>query len=215
MARRIADAGGSQPPRFLAHPWHGVPARADADGVFNAFIEIVPTDTVKYELDKSSGHLRLDRPQRLSSFCPTLYGLIPRKYCGSRVAARCAERTAISDIDGDGDPMDICVLTEKAVAHGNLFVHARPIGGLRMIDGRQADDKIIAVLVGDLAYGHLRDIQEVPTAVIERLRHYFLSYKQRPDDPTRRVQIHETYDGHEALTVLARSEEDYEEFIAR
>ena len=202
--------GSTERPRFLAHPWHGLPARTETPGVFNAFIEIVPTDTVKYELDKSSGHLRLDRPQRLSSFCPTLYGLIPRTYCGPRVAARCAERTSLSDIEGDRDPMDVCVLTEKTVAHGNLFVHARPIGGLRMIDGREADDKIVAVLVGDLAYGHLQDIREVPAAVIERLRHYFLSYKQRPDDPTRRVQIHEVYDSEEASIVLQRSEEDYD-----
>ena len=71
---------------FQAHPWHGVPAR-NAKGELQAYIEIVPTDAVKYELDKASGHLRLDRPQRYSSFCPTLYGFIPRTYCGRRVGA--------------------------------------------------------------------------------------------------------------------------------
>lgn len=199
-------------PLSLAHPWHGVPARTSDPDVFNAFIEIVPTDTVKYELDKPSGHLRLDRPQRFSSVCPTLYGLIPRTYCGPEVARRCAERMKLSGIEGDRDPMDICVLTEKPVTHGNLFVHARPIGGLRMIDGSEADDKILAVLVGDLAYGHLRDIGDCPAAIVERLRHYFVSYKQRPDDRKREVRIVETYDRQEALTVIARSEEDYRVF---
>jgi len=98
----------------------------------------------------------VDRPQRLSSLCPTLYGFIPQTYCGKEVAALCAERTGVNDIQGDGDPMDICVLTEKAFAHGGLFVHAQPIGGLRMIDGEQADDKIIAVLESDLAYGQIK-----------------------------------------------------------
>src|SRR5262249_37774751 len=59
---------------FQAHPWHGVPARARVAEAFNVFVEMVPTDTVKYELDKDSGHLRADRPQRFSSVCPTLYG---------------------------------------------------------------------------------------------------------------------------------------------
>ena len=68
-------------------------------------------------------------------------------------------------IQGDQDPMDICVLTEKTFAQGNFFLQAKPIGGLRMIDGEQADDKIIAVLVGDLAYGHIKDISDCPKAL--------------------------------------------------
>ena len=174
---------------FQAHPWHGVAARATVDGEFNAFIEIVPTDTVKYELDKSSGHLRIDRPQSFSSMCPTLYGFIPQTYCGATLGERCAECTGIEGIEGDGDALDICVLTEKVIAHGSLFVNARPIGGLRMIDGNQADDKIIAVLDADIAYGHMRDLADCPSGIIDRLRHYFLSYKQRPDEAPRKVSI--------------------------
>src|SRR5215210_7006500 len=96
---------------FQAHPWHGVPAGTEAPRVVNAYIEIVPTDTVKYELDKPSGHLRVDRPQRFSSLCPTLYGFIPQTYCGERVGQLCSERTGRAQVRGDGDPMDICVLT--------------------------------------------------------------------------------------------------------
>ena len=72
---------------FQAHPWHGVSIGPEAPRVVTAYIEIVPTDTVKYEIDKSSGHLKVDRPQQFSNVCPTLYGFIPQTYCGERVAA--------------------------------------------------------------------------------------------------------------------------------
>ena len=198
----------------LAHPWHGVPARAAAGDLFNAYIELVPTDVVKYELDKDSGHLRLDRPQRLSSLCPTLYGLIPRTYCGPRVAAHCAERTKDGVLSGDGDPMDVCVLTEKTVAHGGFLCHVRPIGGLRMIDGDQVDEKIIAVLDSDIVFGQFADIHDCPRGLVERLQHYFLSYKQHPGDASQRVRIAEVYDRAEALVVMELSLRDYDEQIA-
>jgi inorganic pyrophosphatase len=195
---------------FQAHPWHGV-ASGDPAGVIEAYIEIDPTDTVKYELDKESGHLRIDRPQRYSSQPPTLYGFVPQTFCGTRVGQRCSERCGVPNIRGDGDPMDICVLTEKSMAHGNFFLRARPIGGLRMIDGDEADDKIVAVLEHDMAYGELRDIADVPSGVIERLRHYFLTYKQMPAERARVVRIAEVYDRVEAVEVLRRSLEDYRE----
>ena len=194
---------------FQAHPWHGVTAGAEAPETVNVYIEIVPTDAVKYELDKQSGHLRVDRPQRFSSMCPSLYGFIPQTYCGEQVAQLCAERTGTNGIQGDGDPMDICVLTEKTFAQGSFFLHAEPIGGLRMIDGEQADDKIISVLQADLAYGHIKDINECPKALVDRLKHYFLSYKQLPGDAPRRVEIVDVYDKAEALDVIKRSLGDY------
>ncbi|MBA3257136.1 MAG: inorganic pyrophosphatase [Pyrinomonadaceae bacterium] len=194
---------------FQAHPWHGVTPGENAPGEVGAYIEIVPTDPVKYELDKASGHLRVDRPQRFSSMCPTLYGFIPQTFCGEEIAALCAQRTDQTDIQGDGDPMDICVLTEKAFAHGGFFLHAKPIGGLRMIDGKQADDKIIAVLVSDVAYGHIEDIGGCPVGLVDRLKHYFLSYKQLPGAAPRRVEISDVYDRGEAFDVIKRSMRDY------
>jgi inorganic pyrophosphatase len=194
---------------FQAHPWHGVATGADAPEVVSAYVEIVPTDVVKYELDKSSGHLHIDRPQRFSSICPTLYGFIPQSFCGDEVAELCSSRACRTGIKGDGDPMDICVLTEKTAAHGSFFVRARPIGGLRMIDGEQADDKIIAVLEGDIAYGYIHDIDECPKGLIDRLKHYFLSYKQFPGEAPRRVDIVDVYDRKEAHEVVARSVRDY------
>ena len=196
---------------FQAHPWHGIPAGEDAPDVVNAYIEIVPTDAVKYELDKASGHLRLDRPQRFSSFPPTLYGFIPQTFCGDRVAELSREFVGVSgqQIRGDGDPMDICVLTERPASHANFLVRAKPIGGLRMVDGNEADDKIVAVLEKDVAYGHIEDIREVPKGLVERLQHYFLTYKQLPQESPRRVEIADVYDRDAALETIRRSFEDY------
>jgi inorganic pyrophosphatase len=194
---------------FKAHPWHGISPGPDVPEKVVAYIEIVPTDTVKYELDKHSGELKLDRPQRYSSLCPSLYGFIPQTYCGERVGARCAERTGLTGIEGDGDPMDICVLSERAFTHASFLLRAHPIGGLRMVDGNQADDKIVAVLEGDLAYGAMRDLGDAPRPLIERLRHYFLTYKQIPGDAPRKVDIREIYGRHEACEVIRLSQADY------
>jgi inorganic pyrophosphatase len=195
---------------FKAHPWHGVPAGPRAPEVVTCFIEIVPTDTVKYELDKMSGLLKVDRPQKYSNVNPTLYGFIPQTLCAEQVAARCVERTSRAGVVGDGDPIDICVLTERAITHGNILVEAVPIGGLRMIDGNEADDKIIAVLYGDPAYGAFRDIGDLPRPLRERLRHYFLTYKQDPDaSAPLAVEIPEIYGRDEAHEVIRRSQADY------
>jgi inorganic pyrophosphatase len=196
---------------FQAHPWHGVSPGEDAPESITAYIEIVPTDAVKYELDKETGILRLDRPQRFSSQCPTPYGFIPQTFCGVHVAKRAAERTSYKNIQGDGDPMDICVLTEKVITSGNLLVHAVPIGGFRMIDGNEADDKIIAVLKSDLAYGEIQHLAQAPRAMVDRLKHYFLTYKQIPGEGKRRVEIAEVYDRPEALEVIRRSMKDYQQ----
>lgn len=196
---------------FRPHPWHGISAGENAPDVVRAYIEIVPTGAVKLELDKRYGHLSVDRPQRFSSMCPTLYGFVPQTYCGETVGEFCAKKTGRRNIDGDGDPLDICVLTEKVFAHGDLLVLARPIGGLRMIDHGQADDKIIAVLDQDVTFGHIQDISECPPGVVTRLQHYFLSYKQPPGKKPGKgvVEITHTYGLIEALEVIRRSQADY------
>lgn len=198
---------------FQAHPWHGVSPGPRTPESINAYIEIVPTDAVKYELDKTTGHLRVDRPQRFSSMCPTLYGFIPQTYCGREVAELVERRTGLTGIEGDKDPMDICVLSEKTFAHGSFFCRARPIGGLRMLDGRQADDKIIAVLEDDLVYGRIVEVADLAGGLIDRLKHYFLSYKQLPGEQPKKVEITHVYDRTEALDVITRSLRDYENEI--
>jgi inorganic pyrophosphatase len=199
---------------FKPHPWHGIPIGDDAPRTVSAFIEIVPTDTIKYELDKQTGYLKVDRPQKFSNICPTLYGFIPQTYCGERVGAFCAARTGRSGINGDGDPMDICVLTEKDISHGDIILKAIPIGGLRMIDGDEADDKIIAVLQNDVMFGGWRDLHDAPPALIERLRHYFLTYKQVPGAAPMKVEIADVYDRDEAYDVITRSRADYDAHFA-
>jgi inorganic pyrophosphatase len=196
---------------FQAHPWHGVSPGERAPNLINAYIEVVPTDGVKYELNKITGYLSVDRPQRFSSLCPTPYGFVPQTFCGERVAELSQQRENENQIRGDGDPLDICVLTEKAVTHGDFIVRAKPIGGLRMIDNKEADDKIIAVLLDDVAYGHMENISDCPSGLIDRLRHYFLSYKQLPNETTRRVEIAAVYDRAEAADVITRSMLDYRE----
>lgn len=194
---------------FKAHPWHGVPVGQDAPSIVTSYIEIVPTDTVKYEIDKPTGILKIDRPQRYSNICPTLYGFIPRTLCAGRVGQYCADKTGRAGIVGDGDPLDICVVTEKAIPRGDILLQAIPIGGLRMIDGNQADDKIIAVMRDDAVYGNWQTISHCPTTLVERLRHYFLTYKDAPDATERRVEITHIYDQHDAHEVIRRSLLDY------
>lgn len=196
---------------FQAHPWHGVSAGANAPNVVNTYIEIVPRDVVKYELDKPSGHLRLDRPQKFSSLCPTLYGFVPQTYCGARVAEFTMQKTGRTGIVGDGDPLDICILTEMTILNSNFFANTKPIGGLRLLDHGEADDKIIAVLNADAAFGDFNDISDCPQGLIERLAHYFLSYKQLPNSTPRELEISHVYSRDEAHEVINRSFEDYRE----
>lgn len=196
---------------FKSHPWHGVNPGDSAPEILKSYIEIVPTGAVKLELDKATGHLHVDRPNLFSSMLPTLYGFIPQTYSGESVGLLARERTGIDSIKGDGDPLDICVLTEKDFAHGDLFVTVRPVGGLRMIDHGQADDKIIAVLEQDIAYGGIREINEVPEGVLTRLQHYFLSYKRPPGEAASqsKVEIKAVYGREEAYEVIRRSMSDY------
>lgn len=197
-----------------AHPWHGISLGPDAPEEITAFIEIVPTDTVKYEVDKESGYLSLDRPQKFSNIVPSLYGFLPRTYCGPKMAEMTNLALARYDIDGDGDPLDICVMTEKDVTHGDIIVKAHPIGGLRLLDHNQADDKIIAVLKNDAVYGNYTDIDQLPKDIVRRLMHYFTTYKDIPGENTKRMVFISTYGATEAKEVIRRSQEDYKDYIA-
>ena len=209
MVDKISDPiGRLMGLRYKSHPWHGVYIGDKAPDELTAFIEVVSTDTVKYEIDKDSGYLRIDRPQKFSNVVPALYGFIPQTFCGDKVGDFCNQKTGRKNIRGDGDPIDICVLTEKSIAHGDLLVNALPIGGFRMIDGNQADDKIIAVLRNDTVYGHFKDVSEVPEIVIRRLEHYFLTYKDMPGVDSN-TEITETYGAEEAKQVIRLSVEDY------
>ena len=199
---------------FRSHPWHGVPLGPDAPNTVTAYIEMTPADTCKYELDKVTGIMKMDRPQLYSSQCPVLYGLMPQTYCAEQIGAFCEQQAGIEGIQGDGDPLDICVLSEKHIARGNILMRCKPIGGLRMIDGNEADDKIIAVMEGDPAYERWNDVSDCPASMINRLRHYFLTYKQGPDTPQQVCQITHIYGREEAFEVIRHSVDDYNHHYA-
>ena len=185
------------------HPWHGLAVGKEPPGLVHAYIEITPFDLVKYEIDKSTGYLMVDRPQRTSSLPPTLYGFVPRTYCGKRVAALMpgAER-------GDGDPLDICVVSERPINQPEVIVNARVIGGLPMLDHGEADDKLIAVMQNDTIWGDVTEAAELPGTVLSRLRHYFLTYKVLPGEENA-VSIDGAYGREHALAVVNAAIEDY------
>lgn len=213
MADRLSDPiGRLMGLRYKSHPWHGIFIGKDAPEHVTAFIEVVPTDTVKYEIDKECGYLRIDRPQKYSNVVPALYGFIPQTYCGDQVGKYCMEKTGKTNIQGDGDPIDICVLTEKTIAHGDILVDARPLGGFRMIDGNEADDKIIAVLMNDVVYSEYKDLIDLPDIVVERLKHYFLTYKDMPGKPSN-TEISHIYGADEAREVIECSMRDYQKWF--
>jgi inorganic pyrophosphatase len=193
---------------YKPHPWHGLSPGDGAPATLQCFVEVVPSDTVKYEIDKVSGYLKLDRPQKYSSICPALYGFVPQTLCAERTAGLASLRTG-RELEGDGDPLDICILTDRPIGHGNILVNCIPIGGLRMLDQNEADDKIIAVLKNDATYGAMTNIDQVPASIIDRLRHYFLTYKQHPDSSDAACEITHVYGVQEAHEVINLSLADY------
>jgi inorganic pyrophosphatase len=191
--------------RWRPHPWHGLAVGDDPPHVVNAFIEITPFDLVKYEVDKGTGYLRVDRPQQTSSQPPALYGFIPQTYCGTRV-----RDLMPGALRGDGDPLDVCVISERQITRSEVIVPARVVGGLPMLDGGEADDKIIAVLVNDPAWSHVQDLADLPDVMVERMRHYFLTYKLVPGQSAD-VSIERVYGRDQAHIVINAAIADYEE----
>lgn len=193
--------------RFRAHPWHGLPTGDQAPDIVDAYIEITPFDAVKYEIDKKTGYLRVDRPQGSSALPPTLYGFIPRTYCGDRVAAL----TPSAEI-GDQDPLDICVLSQQRIERAEIVVPARVVGGIQLLDEGEADDKIVALLASDPVFAYAKEFKQLPEAVLNRIVHYFGTYKidiagEKPNP----IQVVGTYGAEQAKAVIAASIEDYDE----
>lgn len=185
------------------HPWHGLDPGPEAPTVVNVFVEITPFDLVKYEVDKASGYLKVDRAQRTSSLPPSIYGFIPRTYAGDRVAALMPEAAR-----GDHDPLDICVLSERPITRAEVLLRARVVGGLPMLDGGEADDKILAVLLDDPVFGSIDEVDRMPSAIVDRLIHYFSTYKL-PPTTGHEVSVGEPYGRAHAEAVISASMEDY------
>ena len=193
-----------EPSKFRPHPWHGLAIGPQPPELLNAFIEITPFDLMKYEVDKHSGYLHIDRPQRGSSQPPALYGFIPRTYCDAEV-----QRLSPTSVRGDGDPLDVCVLSERPITRNEIIVRARVVGGLQMVDNGDADDKIIGVLDNDYIYGPARDIADLPKVLVERLQHYFATYKLVPGTEPQ-IAVQKVYGADHAARVVGAAVEDYE-----
>ena len=191
--------------RWRRHPWHGLHIKADdaPEDIYQVYIEMTADDVVKYELDKSSGFLMVDRPQRTTSSPPALYGFLPRTHCAEEVAKLCPDAD-----EADGDPLDVCVFSERHITRADIILNARVIGGIQMIDGGEADDKIIAVLKGDYQWGEVSDLSELPEVLIERLLHYFSTYKLTPGQPSS-VNIGKPYGHEHACHVIQAAMQDY------
>jgi len=119
------------------------------------------------------------------------------------VAKRCPDVEV-----ADGDQLDICVYSERHITRADIVLNARVVGGIQMIDDGEADDKIIAILEGDNIWGDVMDIADLPTIKIERLQHYFSTYKMQPGKNVN-VKVDFVYGREEALKVIAASEKDY------
>lgn len=191
--------------RFRPHPWHGLEVGDNPPSMIYAYIEITPYDAVKYEVDKLTGYTIVDRPQRTSAIPPTLYGFVPRTYCDEHVRALMPGATR-----GDGDPLDICVFSERPINRGEIILNVKVVGGLQMLDDGEADDKIIAVLVNDQMWNDVEDISDLPSNLINRLQHYFMTYKMIPGDEDKHVEILQAYGREHALKVVEASMKDYE-----
>jgi inorganic pyrophosphatase len=189
--------------KWRPHPWHGIEPGKKVPTYVTAYIEITPFDGIKYEIDKTSGYLKVDRPQATSSLPPCLYGFIPQTYCGDLVAKLSPNTTG-----GDGDPLDICVLSERPITKSDVLVPSRVIGGFRMVDKGEADDKIIAVLENDPSLAEIQDLKDLPEFLKNRIEHYFLTYKQTPavENP---VKIEAFYDRKTAEQVITAALKDY------
>ncbi len=187
------------------HPWHGLDVGPDPPHLVSVYLETGPFDLVKYEIDKETGYLRVDRPHHSSSQNPALYGFIPKTYCADRVRELMPQAA-----QGDADPLDVSVVSERPITRAEVMVTARVVGGLPMLDNHEADDKIIAVLENDPIWSGVQELADLPPALIDRLVHYFMTYKLLPEDQAE-VSIGEPYDRAHAEAVIQAAIEDYQE----
>ena len=175
------------------NPWHNVSAGENLPNIVNGIIEIPKGTRAKYELDKESGLLRLDRVLYSSVYYPANYGFIPQTYCD------------------DKDPLDILILTQIDVVP-LCIVPAKIIGVMRMLDNGEADDKIIAVGAGDPSVNHINDISELPQHFISELRNFFEDDKKLEN---KSVVVEELFDRKTATEILQDSLKMYKDHFAK
>jgi inorganic pyrophosphatase len=175
------------------NPWHDISAGKDAPQNVSAIIEIPKGSRAKYELDKESGLLRLDRVLYSSVYYPANYGFIPQTYCD------------------DHDPLDILVLSNITM-EPLCIVRAKVIGVMQMLDGGEADDKIIAMAVDDISVSHINDISQLPTHYLNEIKSFFEDYKKLEK---KTVKVEEFLGKDVALKIVEQALKDYKEKIAK
>lgn len=174
-----------------SNPWHKVSIGDRAPDLVNGIIEIPKNTRAKYELDKASGLLIMDRVLYSSMYYPANYGFIPRTYCD------------------DKDPLDILILSQITVVP-MCIVSAKVIGVMRMIDNGELDDKIIAVAEHDMSVSHIKDISELPDHFFKELKNFFEDYKKLEN---KTVKIDEFQNATVAKKIIQQSIVDYEEYV--
>ncbi len=173
----------------VLHPWHGVSYGDQAPRFVNAIIEIPQGSHAKYEIDKPSGLLKLDRVIYSSFFYPTNYGFIPQTY------------------GDDKDPLDILVLSSLSI-QPMCLVTAKVIGVMQMVDQGDADDKVIAVAAHDPSINYINNIEELPKHFFGELRHFFEEYKRLEN---KSVIVEEFQDKTVALKIIQNAIDLYKE----
>lgn len=176
---------------MTTNPWHSVSPGSEAPHIVNAIIEIPKGCRAKYELDKESGLLKLDRVLYSSVYYPANYGFIPRTYCD------------------DHDPLDILILSQVDVVP-LCIMEAKVIGVMQMIDSGEADDKIIAVAANDMSVNHINDISELPPHFIAEMRHFFEEYKKLEN---KTVKVEEFQNKQVAERIINESIKLYEQMF--
>ncbi|HEY8954532.1 inorganic diphosphatase [Chitinophaga sp.] len=172
---------------MMTNPWHSVSPGSEVPNVVNAIIEIPKGCRAKYELDKESGLLKLDRVLYSSVYYPANYGFIPQSYCD------------------DHDPLDILVISQIECVP-MCIIDAKIIGVMQMVDGGEADDKIIAVAANDMSVNHINDITELPPHFIDEMRHFFEEYKKLEK---KTVVVEEFQNKEKAKQIILKSFDDY------
>jgi inorganic pyrophosphatase len=175
----------------LTNPWHKVSAGPDIPQIVNAIIEIPKNTRAKYELDKDTGLIKLDRVIYSSMIYPANYGFIPQTY------------------GDDKDPLDILVLSQINVVPLCL-IEAKVIGVMRMLDGGELDDKIIAVALNDASVSHLNDISELPEHFFLELRTFFEDYKKLEN---KTVEVEDFQNREVAIQIIKKGVIDYQELV--
>jgi inorganic pyrophosphatase len=170
------------------HPWHDVGVGNDSPAFFNAIVEIQKGSKAKYELDKETGLLKLDRVLYSSLFYPANYGFIPRT------------------LGKDGDPLDVLVLSQVEI-EPLCLVRSKVIGVMRMIDQGKDDDKIIAVAANDVSVSHIDNAAALPEYLHREVKHFFQEYT-RLENKT--VTVEEFQGIDTALSIIATAIADYQ-----